>query len=122
MHLPDTVISVGGKAFSYMDNLEEFVFSDSVTEITGYFVLEHCEKLKKVVIGKGITSIPQYTFSNSPEIKELFIPANVLEIDSNIFGEGTFAGYSRPTIYGEKGSRAASFASSKGLEFKLIED
>mgnify|MGYP002733144164 CR=1 FL=1 len=121
MNLPDTIISVGNNAFSRMDNLEEFVFSDSVTEI-GIFVLEHCEKLGKVVIGKSIKSIPEYAFNDCPEIKELFIPANVLEIDGNIFGEGGFANYARPTIYGEKGSRAASFASSKGLEFKLIDN
>lgn len=122
MQLPDTIISVSGEAFSYMDNLEEFVFSDSVTEITGYFVLEHCEKLEKVTIGKSVKSIPENTFNSSPAINELIIPANVSEIHSNIFGEGTFADYARPTIYGEKGSKAASFASSKGLDFKLIEN
>lgn len=105
-----------------MDNLEEFVFPDNVTEIKGYFVLEHCEKLEKVTIGKGINSIPEYSFSDSSSINELIIPANVTNIHSNIFGEGTFAAYAKPTIYGEKGSAAASFASSKGLTFKLIEN
>lgn len=122
INLPNTITEIEGEAFSYMDNLEEFVFPDSVTEITGYFVLEHCEKLEKVTIGKGINSIPEYSFSDSPSINELIIPANVTDIHSNIFGEGTFDAYARPTIYGEKGSEAAKFASSKGLEFKLIEN
>lgn len=122
IHLPNTITEIGAGAFSYMDNLEEFVFPDSVTKITGCFVLEHCEKLEKVTIGKGINFIPEYSFSASPSINELIIPANVTDIDSNIFGEGSFDAYARPTIYGEKGSEAAKFASSKGLEFKLIEN
>lgn len=36
--------------------------------------------------------------------------------------EGTFSPYSKPIIYGEKGSAAANFASSKGLSFKIIKN
>lgn len=120
--LPNTITKIEGKAFSYMDNLKEITIPDSVTEISGYFLLEHCENLKRVTIGKGLTSIPEYTFSNSPSITELIIPENVSDIHSNIFGEGTFSPYSKPIIYGEKGSAAANFASSKSLSFKIIKN
>lgn len=119
--LPDTVTTIEGGAFANMENLKEFTFPDSVIEISGW-VLEDCINLQKVTIGKGISALPEYLFSGSPSISELIIPSNVTDIHSNIFGEGGFDSHSSPTIYGEKASEAANFASSKGLTFKIIEN
>lgn len=59
-------------------------------------------------------------------MKELVILPNVVNISDLILNENAIYNngdlYSHPTIYGEKGSNAASFASSKGLVFKLIEN
>ena len=119
--LPDTVTEIYAGAFSHIKNLEEFIFSDKI-EMVEAFALSDCPNLKKVDIGRGLISLPENLFNNSTNIQELIIPGNVTKINSNVFGGEYAGGGAKPTIYGEKGSEAASFASKKGLAFKLIEN
>lgn len=118
--IPKTVESIDRWAFADMTNLKKIVLPDSVTEISDY-VFEDCENLEKVTIGKGIHKLPAYLFQNCANLKTLIIPKNVGEIDSKIINVG-LSGYAKPTIYGEAGTAAARFASSKGLTFKLLEN
>ncbi len=120
------IVSIGqsafrNTAFSNIDipNLIEFIFPDSVTEISDY-VFEDCESLEKVTIGNGINKLPAYLFQDCANLNTLIIPGNVGEIDSRIIDVG-LGGQSNPTIFGEAGTAAARFASSKGLTFKLLE-
>ncbi len=119
--LPNTVTTIESYAFRSMKNLKEFTFPDSVSAV-GSYVLADCTSLQKVTIGKGISSLPDKIFSGSSSILELIIPSNVTDISSDIFGERGLTAYSTPTIYGEKGSEAAKFASLKGLTFKIMEN
>lgn len=118
VELPDTIKEIYPSAFAYMENLTEFVFSDSVNMVDS-LVLSDCPNLVKVRIGKGITSLPDRLFSNSDNLQEIIIPATVDHINNDVFGGLSKA---KPVIYGEKASEAANFASSKGLIFKLIEN
>ncbi len=120
------IVSIGQSAFRNtafsnidMPNLIEFIFPDSVTEISDY-VFEDCESLEKVTIGNGINKLPAYLFQDCANLNTLTIPGNVGEIDSRIIDVG-LGGQSNPTIFGEAGTAAARFASSKGLTFKLLE-
>lgn len=123
--LPDSLQKIGEWAFSHMNNIKEFTIPDSVTEI-GEGVLANCDSLEKVTVGKNIGHIPNWAFAGCAELKELVILPNVVNISDLILNENAIYNngdlYSHPTIYGEKGSNAASFASSKGLTFKLIEN
>ena len=117
--IPKTVTTIERWVFADMPNLIEFIFPDSVTEISDY-VFEDCESLEKVTIGNGINKLPAYLFQDCANLNTLIIPGNVGEIDSRIIDVG-LGGQSNPTIYGEAGTAAARFASSKGLTFKLLE-
>lgn len=123
--LPDSLQTIGEWTFSHMNNIKEFTIPDSVTEI-GEGVLANCDSLEKVTVGKNIGHIPNWAFAGCAELKELVILPNVVNISDLILNENAIYNngdlYSHPTIYGEKGSNAASFASSKGLVFKFIEN
>ena len=117
IELPNTIQIVCPDSFSNMDNLTEFVFSDSVTEIGGG-ALSSCPYLERVTIGRGVSSLPEYLFDDS-SLEYLVIPDTVTYIDDEMLG-GNFP--AKPIIYGEKGTEAASFAASKGLQFKVISE
>lgn len=117
--IPKTITTIERWVFADMPNLIEFIFPDSVTEISDY-VFEDCESLEKVTIGNGINRLPAYLFQDCANLSTLIIPGNVGEIDTRIIDVG-LGGQSNPTIYGEAGTAAARFASSKGLTFKLLE-
>lgn len=116
VELPDTIKEIYPSAFAYMENLTEFVFSNSVNMVDSW-VLSDCPNLAKVIIGNGITSLPNNLFSNSANIQEIIIPANVDNINNDILGQ---LSKTKPVIYGEKGSEAARFAAQEGLTFKII--
>lgn len=123
--LPDSVQTIGEWTFSHMNNIKEFAIPDNVSEI-GDGVLANCESLEKVTVGKNIGHIPNWAFAGCAELKELIILPNVVNISDLILNENAVYNsgdlYSHPTIYGEKGSNAAAFASRRGLEFKLIKN
>lgn len=123
--LPNSLQKIGEWAFTYMQNLKEFYIPDQVTELNDGFLMG-CEKLEKITVGKSVTSIPNWAFARCENLKEIVIPSNVESISDLILNENALYNngdlYSHPVIYGEKGSAAANFASSKGLTFKLIEN
>lgn len=125
INLPNSLQTIGEWAFTYMPNLKEFKIPDNVTELNDGFLMG-CENLEKVTIGKSVTSIPNWAFAQCGNLKEIVIPSNVKSISSLVLNENAVYNngdlYSRPVIYGVKGSAAANFASSKGLSFKLVEN
>lgn len=71
----------------------------------------------EVTFGAGVTEIParllySYYESNPPKVKSVTIPASVTKIGSK--GLGTITNY---TIYGYKGTVAASYARDHGIPF-----
>ena len=71
--------------------ITELVIPDSVTSITNssnsfnYSIVEGCQKLKRVVIGSGLTTITMYFFQDLQALEEVVIGENVKTIDSYAF-------------------------------------
>lgn len=105
--LPDGLESIGELAF-YFSGLTEIVIPDSVhdTQISvtdedgnpktqtvyglAYGAFHTCRKLKKVVVGSGITEIKSAVFGYCDGLEEIYIPLSITKIagedaDSNPF-------------------------------------
>ena len=71
--------------------ITELVIPDSVTSITNsgnsfnYSIVEGCQKLKRVVIGSGLTTITTYLFQDLQALEEVVIGENVKTIESYAF-------------------------------------
>ncbi len=91
--IPDTVTIIGYRAFYGMNMLKTVTIPDSVTTFgTSWFgsssyAFQNCGGLKKVVLGKGITKIPENTFSDCISLKEITFSENLETI-----GEDAFSG------------------------------
>ena len=70
-------------------------------------------KLQKVMIPKGITSIKSSTFSGCHQLSEVTMPESITDIDDNAF----IGCYNLTTIYGASDSYAQTWAESKGYTF-----
>ena len=90
--IPDTVTSIGEKAFYY------------------------CKNLTKVTIGKGVTSIDSFAFGNCPKLLHLFIPSTVTELKERAIEIRKYSTHPA-TLYGEVGSEAERYATESGLTF-----
>ena len=70
--IPDSVISIGGFAFSECNSLTSIIIPDSVTSI-GDFAFSGCDSLTSINIPNGVTNIGQGAFKNcgslSPQVK-----------------------------------------------------
>ena len=70
--IPDSVISIGGFAFSECNPLTSIIIPDSVTSI-GDFAFSGCDSLTSINIPNGVTNIGQGAFKNcgslSPQVK-----------------------------------------------------
>lgn len=67
-----------------------------------------------VVVPEGATSIGMKAFANCTKLYKIIIPDSVTEIDAN-----AFEGSARVTICAPEGSRAQTFASERGLAFRV---
>ena len=71
--IPDSVTSIGDRAFYYCDSLTSVVIPDSVTSI-GYAAFYYCTSLTSVEIGDSVTSIGNSAFSGCSNITSATIP------------------------------------------------
>ena len=60
--IPDSVTSVGFRAFTRCIYLTSVIIPDSVTTIDGY-VFEACDRLETIIIGSGVTKIGEDVFT-----------------------------------------------------------
>lgn len=81
--LPQSVISIGYKAFSDT-SLSEIVIPDSVTEI-GEMAFSSCSKLKSVKIGGKVASIGKMAFDYCTSLTSIEIPDSVTSVGAQIF-------------------------------------
>ncbi len=79
IYIPNTVTSIGNRAFYKCGFLQSICIPDSVTTI-GEYVFASCSSLKSVTIGNGLTSISNYAFHNCKSLVTLTIGNNVKSI------------------------------------------
>ena len=61
--IPDSVTSIGQRAFYYSDNVMSIVIGDSVSSV-GAYAFSNASAATSLIIGKSMTSIGNYAFSN----------------------------------------------------------
>lgn len=87
--LPDTVNTVGAKAFTHtgwMDDFEENSMDDFL--ISGDILVAYKGDLPEVVIPNGVRVIAEEAFRNHTELKKVHLPASVTDIGNDAFPEG----------------------------------
>ena len=86
--LNEGLTSIYYNAFAYTA-ITELIIPDSVTAITNYYpgygerntsIIEGCQKLKKVVLGSGLTTVTECLFQNLQALEEVVIGENVTTI------------------------------------------
>lgn len=87
--LPDTVNTVGAKAFTHtgwLDDFEENSMDDFL--ISGDILVAYKGDLPEVVIPNGVRVIAEEAFRNHTELKKVHLPASVMNIGNDAFPEG----------------------------------
>ena len=87
--LPDTVNTVGAKAFTHtgwLDDFEENSMDDFL--ISGDILVAYKGNLPEVVIPDGVRVIAEEAFRNHTELKIVHLPASVTDIGNDAFPEG----------------------------------
>lgn len=87
--LPDTVNTVGAKAFTHtgwLDDFEENSMDDFL--ISGDILVAYKGNLPEVVIPDGVRVIAEEAFRNHTELKKVHLPASVMDIGNDAFPEG----------------------------------
>lgn len=137
--VPDTVTTIGERAFENCKNLESIVLSKRLKEIyrgafhnctklksivlpntikkIGISAFEGCSSLSSVTLGTGLREIGIWAFNNCPSLKSITIPANVTYIGAKAFGSTPI------TVYGYSGSAAEEEYAGKGgnVTFVLLD-
>ena len=87
--LPDTVNTVGAKAFTHtgwLDDFEENSMDDFL--ISGDILVAYKGNLPEVVMPDGVRVIAEEAFRNHTELKKVHLPASVTDIGNDAFPEG----------------------------------
>ena len=82
--IPDSVTSIGDKAFSWCESLQSVTIPDSVTSI-GDRAFYHCDFLQSVTIPDSVTSIGNEAFSGCESLQSVTIPDSVTSISDSAF-------------------------------------
>jgi hypothetical protein len=82
--LPNSVTSIGERAFYGCTGLTSITIPNSVTSI-GNYAFYGCWDLTSLTIGSGVTIIGNFAFSNCGALTSLIIPNSVTSIGSNAF-------------------------------------
>lgn len=83
--LSEGLESIGGWAFRACYSLKSIVIPDSITTLKGVGTFEDCSALTDVVIGSGITEIPETMFCGWSSLETVHIPASVKKIGAGAF-------------------------------------
>ena len=82
--IPASVTSIGGDAFAYCHGLTSIAIPASVTSI-GDYAFAYCDGLTSITISEGVTSIGQFAFNGCYALTSITIPASVTSIGDDAF-------------------------------------
>ena len=82
--IPDSVTSIGDRAFSWCTSLQSVTIPDSVTSI-GDRAFWGCESLHSVTIPDSLTSIGDCAFMGCSSLQSVTIPDSVTNIGDSVF-------------------------------------
>ena len=82
--IPDTITSIGGKAFKFCGNLTSIIIPDSVTSI-GREAFNYCQRITEIKLPNGIKTIKKWTFTDCKKLTKIEIPSNVINIGQRAF-------------------------------------
>ena len=145
-NIPNSVTSIGYRAFSGCTSLTSITISNSVTSIgyyafygctsltsitipnsvtsIGYYAFYGCTSLTSVTIPDNVTSIRDYTFSGCTSLTSITIPDSVTSIGDWAFGYYYDNGYKKIDnfkIYCYTGTAGEKYAKDKGFEYELLD-
>ena len=111
IHMADSVVDVGAKAFAGAEKLEEVRLSDRLTKIKDR-TFEGCVLLTKVDIPVDLICIGKAAFKGCTSLDLLEISEKVVEI-----GKDAFADCPKLVIHAPKGSYALEYAGKNGIKY-----
>ena len=82
--IPDSVTSIGDRAFNGCESLTSVTIPDSVTSI-GDYAFNGCKSLTSVTIPNSVTSIGDYAFNGCESLTSVTIPDSVTSIGDEAF-------------------------------------
>ena len=82
--IPDSVVSIGERAFYGCSNLISVTIGNSVTSI-GDSAFFQCSNLSSVIIGDSVTSIEAYAFQECKSLTSITLPDSVTSIGNSAF-------------------------------------
>ncbi|MDD7705224.1 MAG: leucine-rich repeat protein [Sodaliphilus pleomorphus] len=84
--IPDSVTSIGDRAFGSCESLQSVTIPDSVTSI-GNWAFYGCSSLQSVTIPDSVTSIGDRAFAGCSSLQSVTIPDSVTNIGNCVFAD-----------------------------------
>ena len=84
IHIPDSVTSIGERAFSRCESLTSIHIPDRVIDI-GEATFSDCKSLTSIHIPDSVTSIGERSFSGCESLTSIYIPDSVTSIGNSAF-------------------------------------
>ncbi|MBQ7554492.1 MAG: leucine-rich repeat protein [Bacteroidaceae bacterium] len=82
--LPESIVSIGGLAFSGCPNLRSIIIPETVTNI-GYYAFTGCVSLDNVIIPNSVTAIGKEAFENCSGMKSVRVSEGITSIEYATF-------------------------------------
>ncbi|MBR1751891.1 MAG: leucine-rich repeat domain-containing protein, partial [Ruminococcus sp.] len=82
--IPNSITSIGDRAFYQCTSLTSITIPNSVTSI-GAYAFEYCTSLTSITIPNSVTSIGEYAFRGCTNLKSITIPDSVTSIGEYAF-------------------------------------
>ena len=83
-HQGTNVPQVEPSAPTYCTSLKSVVIPDSVNTI-GYRAFSYCVSLESVVVGDSVNTINEHAFFDCTSLKSIIIPESIISIQKNVF-------------------------------------
>lgn len=82
--IPETVITIGKRAFAHCKNLKSIIIPEGTTIIDA-FAFAGCTNLEHVQLPNSLTTIEDCAFMNCTNLKSIVLPKNLKKLGSKVF-------------------------------------